>query len=239
MDRIVKDFFERQEGNDIQQEVLENGIRYLSKKSAQFNRLHEWFKPLSDEQIDGLQEEVNAAQMASFVFPAWYRDFFRTANGCNLFYGCISLYGDQTPTVWSESEKRYIKATLPRSNPDWMAPFDLRFTNSVKFEKASKQRWLTIGSYAYDGTQIVWDFKTEKIEAMYRIPVTLPLKAKRALKEADYERMICAQWDNFDAFFAQETERLGQVVSKYGVDEEKGFLHPEKTLPIGHREYQE
>ncbi len=238
MDHIVKDFFEREKENSVRLEVLQNGVRYLTDKSEKFNRLHECFRPLTDEQIDDLQNEVNAAQMTAFVFPAWYRDFLKTTNGCNLYFGCISLYGEQTPAVWSEKEKTYMRATLERSNQGWMAPFDLRFTDSIKYDKAAKERWLTVGCYGYDGTQIVWDYKTEKIVAMYRVPVTLSLKAKKLLKEADFEKMICRQWDSFDEFFTQETQRLNGVVSEYGVDREKGFIHREKTLPIGHKDYQ-
>lgn len=236
MNLIVKNFFEREMGQDVQRVVLRNGIRYLTNKCDRFNRLHESFNPISDAQIDELQKEVNAAQMAAFVFPEWYRDFLSTTNGCNLYFGCISLYGEQTPLVWSEKEQTYIRAMFDRNDPDRMAPYDLRFTDSVKYDNAAKERWLTIGSYQFDGTQIVWDHKTEKIVAMYRVPVALPLKAKRALKEADFEKMICGQWDSFDEFFTEETKRLDDVVSKYGVDREKGFVDRDKTLPIGHRD---
>lgn len=239
MNHFVKDFFEREKEDDIQLEVLQNGIRYLSNKSIKFNRLHECFKPITDEQIDVLQNEVNAAQMADFVFPGWYRDFFKTTNGCNLYFDCISLYGEQTPVVWSEKDKTYMKVMIERNNPNWLAPYDLRFTDSIKYDKASKERWLTIGGYKYDGTKIVWDFKTEKIVAMYRVPITLSLKAKKLLKEADFEKMICQQWNSFDEFFMQETKRLNEVVSKYGVDKEKGFMYSEKTLPLGHKDHQD
>lgn len=239
MNHIVKDFFEWEMGKDIQREVLQNGTRYLTDKCDKFNRLHEYFAPITDEQIDRLQNEVNAAQRTAFVFPGWYRDFLRTANGCNLYFGCISLYGEQTPLVWSEKEQTYIKAMLDRGNPDWMAPYDLRFTDSVKYDSAFKERWLTIGSYQYDGTQIVWDYKTEKVVAMYRVPVTLPLEAKKSLKEADFEKMICQQWDSFDEFFVRETKRLDGVIAEYGVDRERGFIDRDKTLPTNHKNYRD
>lgn len=239
MNQTVKNFFEREKEGDVRLEVLANGVRYLSNQCVKFNRLHESYKPLTDEQIDVLQNEVSSAQMSAFVFPKWYKDFLKTTNGCNLYFDCLSLYGEQTPVVWSEEEKTYVKALFERTNSNWMAPYDLRFTNSIKFDNDSKRRWLTIGVYGYDGTQVAWDYKIEKIVAMYRLPITLSVKARRLLKEHDYEKLICQQWTSFDEFFMRETKRLNDVLSKYGIDKEKGFIHGEKTLPIGHKDYQD
>lgn len=176
--------------------------------------------------------------MAEFVFPEWYRDFLKTTNGCNLYFGSISLYGEQTPVVWSEKEKTYVKALLEWTNPNWMAPFDLR-DGDIKFDDVSKKRWLTIGGYQYDGTLIAWDYKKSCIVAMYSLPDDISIKKLKKMKEEDYEKLIYAQWSSFDEFFTQETERLNKVVSKYGVDKEQGFLRWEKTLPVGHVDYEE
>lgn len=51
--------------------------------------------------------------------------------------------------------------------------------------------------------------------------------------------MICQQWDSFDEFFMQETKRLNEIISKYGIDKEKGFMFSVKTLPLGHKDYQD
>lgn len=238
MNQIVKEFFERVKVDGVRLEILPNGVRYLSDKCVKYNWLHECYNPLTDEQINTLQEDVNQSQRTDFVFPEWYRDFLKTTNGCNLYFGSISLYGEQTPVVWSEKHNAYIKALLERTNPNWMAPYDLRDID-IKFDVASKKRWLAIGTYYFDGTQIAWDYKTEKIVAMYRLPVSTTIKALKKMKEEDYEKLICAQWDSFDEFFMRETERLSKVISKYGVDKEKGFLSWKKTLPIGHKDYQD
>ena len=240
MNNLIKDFFEAEKNNNVTLQVLPNGVKYLHNEVTQWNIFHESFKPLTDEQIDMLQANVNQAQMAAFVFPEWYRDLLRTTNGFNLFFDKISFYGEQTPLVWSENDKTYTKTLIERNNPNWMAPFDLCFTNSIKFDESSKKRWLTIGGYSADGTQIVWDYKTQKIVAMYRLPVTTSIKALKKLKEADYEKLICSQWNSFDEFFVQETARLKKVIEKYGVDKEKGgFYLVEKTLPVGHKDYEE
>lgn len=238
MNLIVKNFFEREKKNGVSLETLPNGIRYLTDQCVRFNRIHEIYKPLTDEQIDTLQLDVNQAQLTDFVFPEWYRDFLKTTNGCNIYFGCISLYGEQTPLVWSEKYNAYIKALLERTNPNWMAPYNLRDID-IKFDEVSKKRWLAIGTYHFDGTQIVWDYKTQKLIAMYSLPVTISIKALKKMSEADYENLICAQWDSFDDFFVQETKRLNNVITRYGVDKEKGFLSWEKTLPIGHKDYQD
>lgn len=237
MNQTVKDFFEREKENDVRLEVLPNGVRYLSNKCVKFNRLHECYKPLTDEQIEVLQADVNEEQQTAFIFPKWYRDFLKTTNGCNLYYDCLSLYGEPTPVVWSDKENTYVKAVLERTNPNWMAPYNLR-DGDIKFDDASKKRWLTIGGYQFDGTQIAWDYKMDKIVAMYSLPEDISIKALKKMKEADYEKLICAQWNSFDEFFRQETERLRKVIDFYGVDQDKGFECGVKTLPIGHKDYE-
>ena len=239
MNQIIKDFFEKENRKCVQLEVLPNGVRYRLSRYKTFNVMHERFIPLTLSQIDILQQEVSEAQKTQFIFPDWYRDVLATTNGCNLFFDCSQLDGEQTPTFWSEQEQRYVKTLLDRNDPNWMAPYDLCFNGSIKYNNAARARWLTIGSYMYDGTKVAWDYKFNNICAMYSLPSSISIKSWKKLREEDYEERIFARWDSFDAFFIQETERLRHVILKYGVDMEKGFIYRDKTLPIGHKDYSE
>lgn len=230
MNELVKKFFEEEKEKDFIVENLPNGVRYRSKKDIQWNIMHESYKPLTDEQIAFLQDEVNAFKRTHYIFPEWFHDFLKTSNGCNLFYDSLSIYGEQTPLLNKAGEKEYAK--LDRTNPDWMAPYNLR-TDGLKMDPASAERWFVFGSYSYDGTELAWDYKRKKIVAMYELPDTMSIKEKRKVKEADYEKMICAEWDSFDEFFLNETKRLEEVILKYGEEVDV------QSLPVGHKDWEE
>ena len=239
MNEIVNNFFEQEKKFDIEIKVLPNGIQYLSNKVTKWNILHQRYTGLSDGQIQILQDDINQEQHADYVFPAWYNELLKTTNGFNIFFNAISFYGEQTPAIWDKKEKSYKKATLQRMNPDWMAPYNLRNPNSVKYDKAAQNRWLVLGTYHCDGTNIAWDYEKEKIVAMYIYPITTPIKVWKKLKIIDYEKLVFMQWDSFDEFFVRETERLRKVVEKCGVDSDYGFIDWKKSLPIGHKDFQE
>ena len=158
----------------------------------------------------------------------------------NIFYGAISFYGEQTPMVY-DPRYGHIEALVERDNPQWMAPYNLRYTRSVKYDKSAQNRWLTIGSYHADGTQIAWDFNKENIVIMYPLPVTMPMKEFKKLKEADYENLIINSWKNFEDFFIDESQRLQDVFKQCVGWEEIDQADLEfwkKTLPIGHKKFQ-
>ncbi|MDR2091188.1 MAG: SMI1/KNR4 family protein, partial [Clostridiales bacterium] len=116
--KFINDFLE----NEKQKEVVitkdfPNGTKFFYQGETKYKVLHAWYKPLDDEQIDKLQTDVNNAQGASFVFPEWYRDFFKTTNGLNIFFGSISFFGEQTPLV-EHPVYGLIEAGLERENPN-------------------------------------------------------------------------------------------------------------------------
>ena len=216
-----------------------NGTKFFIKGDPLKARImHSCFKPLNDEQIDKLQADVGKAKKATYFFPEWYKDFFKTTNGLSIFFNSISFYGEQTPLV-EHPIYGLTEALIERDNPEWMAPYNLRYVGNTIFD-ASVSRWLMIGSYNSDGTNIAWDFKTNKIVAMYALPVTLSIKALRKMKEAEHEQLIFAKWDGFDDFFLSETKRLGKVLENYS---EVMKIKPgditfwKKTLPVGHKDF--
>ncbi|MBO5327707.1 MAG: SMI1/KNR4 family protein [Clostridia bacterium] len=242
MNKIVNEFFENEKLEDVLLEVLPNGVKYIVNTDKDMKPkakiLHTKYKGLTDKQIDFLQKDVNDGLKSNYVFPEWYRDFLKTSNGCNLFFSSLCLFAEQTPWSYVEKYKCYRRDLIDSLNPEWMAPYNLRHPRSIKIDTNSRQRWLSLGEYK-DGTLIEWDYATNKIVAMYAMPVLTPIRELKKLKETHYENMICAEWDSFDDFFLNETKRLKQVVKSFGMDRIEYDKNWKKTLPRGHKDYQE
>lgn len=239
--KYIVDFFEKEKlRTQVTVKKYPNGTKYLIKNDPlKVRSLHSYFNPLNELQINKLQSDVNDAQKAKYVFPEWYKDFLKNSNGMNLFLNSISLYGEQTPII-DHYKYGKIESFLERDNPDWMAPFNLRFTNSIKYSFEAQNRWLVIGAYYYDGTQIVWDFKTNIIEAMYALPVTISTKTLKKMREVDYEKMIITEWKDFETFFTQETARLSLIFNRYSDLTQIKDIDIElskETLPNGHKDF--
>ncbi len=234
MEKLINDFFKTEANGDVSIEEYPNGVKYFSNKTRK-PPYHEYYKPLTEEQIEFLQSDINAQYKTSYVFPDWLKRFYKITNGCFVFFGAFSIHGEQTPLVTVNGVLE--KAGLRRADETWMAPYDLREVN--KFDEACKNRWLILGSYDYDGTEIAWDYKTQKIVAMYNVSESLSTKAWKKLKEVDYEKTICAEWDSFEEFFEQETKRIKAVMEACEIDAEEGFCDWEKTLPVGHEDHEE
>lgn len=234
MGKLIIDFFNKEKHGEVYLEECPNGTRYFSKRVNDFPVYHEQFKPLSDKQIDFLENELNQSG-ANYKFPEWLREFYKITNGCNVFFDSLSIYGEQTPIVLDE-KNNLSKSLLNRTDSSWMAPYDMRIND--KIDRDSRNRWLVIGSYSFDGTEISWDYKNQRIVAMYKLSELVSMKKWKNLKELDYEKAICAEWDSFDLFFLQETERLRKVASVCEIDD-KEFCGWEKTLPIGHKDHED
>lgn len=237
----IKQFIENEkERRQIIVDEYENGYKYRVKNDKFKSRVfHSVFKPLSDSQIDKLQNDVNSVQHANYIFPKWYRAFLKVTNGINMFMGTIVLYGEQTPMT-NHSKYGLIEACLERDNPNWMAPYNLRFTNSVKLNCDLQNRWLVIGCYGYDGTQIAWDYKKNKIVAMYCLPVTISIRKLRKMTESDYEKMIICEWDTFESFFTSETDRISNIfnsIEDLAIIDEFKDNYKQQALPLSHKEH--
>lgn len=240
--KYIIDFLDREKTkNGVELKNYPNGIKYLYTKYSNFNCLHCFFYPLTDEQINKLQHDVNQAQNAQYIFPDWYCEFLKTSNGLRIFFNAISFYGEQTPMI-NHPKYGWTEAPIERSNPEWLAPYNLRYPrDAIRVELAAQNRWLTIGAYFSDGTKIAWDFKKNKIVLMYPLSVDLSVRALRKMKEADYEALIFAEYESLEVFFYDETERLNvffdqyknlTCIDRFDVDFWKKTLHPK------HKEYQ-
>lgn len=237
----VNDFLELEKKKpNIVLKEFSNGIEYIYKKYIRFNYLHSFYYPLNDSQIKKLESDVNVAQSAHYIFPDWYIEFLKTTNGLNIFFNSIIFYGEQTPMI-NHPKYGYVEAPIERDNPEWMAPFNLRYPrNSIRYDAAAQERWLIIGSYHADGTIIAWDYTLNKIVLMYSLPVTLSIKKLKHLSELDYQDLIFKSYDSFEEFFHGETFRLNVVFDKY-LDknelDQTDVLFWRKTLPIGHKNH--
>ncbi len=240
MNFIIDFIRKEEERKQIKVDVYTNGIKYVIENDPLVARtFHSFFKPLNNEQILKLEDDVNHVQKAKYVFPEWYIEFLKTTNGLNIFINSISLFGEQTPIVENKKIGK-TESLLERENIGWLAPYNLRYSNSVKFPEEAQNRWLVIGNYKYDGTHIAWDFKTKKIIAMYALPATTSIKKLKKMKECDYESMIICEWDNFESFFVTESERLSKIFESYtDLTEIKNYdaILGKKTLPISHKEH--
>lgn len=238
----VKFFLEEEKNKkSVILKTYPNGIEYVFEEYKGFNYLHSFYYPLNDAQIDKLQQDVNIVQEANYQFPQWYRDFLKTTNGLNIFFDSLRFSGEQTPIV-NHPKYGLTEAFIERDNPNWIAPYNLRYSRSTKYDHNAQNRWLTIGSYFADGTCIAWDFKVEKIVLMYVFPITMPIKVWKKLKEDDYEKQIFQTYDNFNEFFLSETKRLNQIFSelnkKHEIDR-TDIMFWRRTLPVRHKDYQE
>lgn len=234
--KTINDFIEKEKRQSYAEILdLPNGVKIVNKRKAKQNIIHVFYKPLSDNQIDYLQNEVNKAQQTNFDFPEWLRSFLKKTNGFNIFYGALSFYGEQTPLIETPNGK--MRALIERDNPNWIAPYNMRYSKVTKLDISSKNRWLNLGSYHCDGTQVAYDFKTKKIVAMYALPVTISIKELKQKNEADFEKMIIEEWDDFENFFSRETERLSKVFEEYSSNSETNFAFWKKTLPKCHKDF--
>lgn len=235
------DFFEKEKlRNQIIIKKCSNGTKYLIENDQLKARIfHSYYNALNIEQIEKLQKDVNSLQKSNYIFPEWYKTLLKETNGFNIFLGSICLYGEQTPMI-DHPVYGKIEALLERDNPEWMAPFNLRYTNSIKYDVSSQNRWLVIGCYSYDGTQIVWDFKSKTIKAMYPLPVTMSIKMLKKMKEEDYEKMVIKEWKDFEEFFKQETVRLTSIFDNYSDLTQIQNIDTElakSALPEGHKDF--
>lgn len=162
MNFIINFIRKEEERKQIEVVAYSNGVKYVIENDPLVARtFHTFFKPLNNEQILKLEDDVNNVQKAKYVFPKWYIEFLKTTNGLNIFLNSISLFGEQTPIVENKKIGK-TESLLERENIEWLAPYNLRYSNSVKFSEEAQNRWLVIGNYKYDGTHIAWDFKTKK-----------------------------------------------------------------------------
>jgi len=194
-----------------------DGYSLINNELENFNTMFEFFTPLNDEQIKKLEQDVNCAQGAQFVFPNWYKDFLKITNGMNLYFGCLCFYGDQTPVI--KTDTGYIRKLIERENPNWMAPYSLLTNGSIKHDVDCKNRWFTFAGFR-DDTLVAYDYKTNEIVRMRKDPVDLSIKRWKKMSEVDYENKIIHKWKNFEDFFKESINMLKNITEEWLNDTE-------------------
>jgi len=119
--------------------------------------------------------------------PEGLRRFFTFQNGADLFFNSLSLFGILEPG-----------RLLSRTNDRIQAPFDLEDMNR-QHRLPPEGEWILIGSYGFDGTQLLFHRLTEKIQAVER-----------------KHRHRVSEWADFDTYLQDEIGRLSSLFSEAG-----------------------
>ena len=200
---VLEKFFN---GLQLPKEVVPNGSTIWENPLADSpmnHIIHRKYYSLGDIQIHQLETELNKINfMINIKFPEWYKRFLHYVNGIDLFFGVIALYGFQI---------------INRADPKHETPYSLYTENLGRHKKVPKE-WLFIGSYGYDGTEIVTDTSASgsKIFCIY----------------SEQDKVICT-WDSFEQFLSSELKRIGDLYKQKPWGRiGKGA----NTLPIGHKD---
>lgn len=178
------------------------GARSLARESstARFYNLAPWiapqaylhivFKPADMAALDEVCELIE--------LPQSWLDILAVQNGAFLFSNAISIYG-----------VRSSRALLNRTDVFETEPFSLVDENRSR-PVDTTGRFVTIGSYSYDGTRSVLDRQDGSVLA-------IPRRS---------ERTIC-HWPDHNAWINEELERLSLLFDHEG----KMRISREHTIP--------
>lgn len=144
--------------------------------------LHEIYAPLKDEDIEELETEMGKK------LPVDYIEFLRCANGINIFSDSLSLWGK--------------RSSYSRKGDDAIQPYDIVALSEELVDEIPED-WLTIGSYSWDGSVIIYDTNKDK------------RRVCRCTSD-DYE--ILQEWPNLWNWLKNEVVRLSKLFDENGVE---------------------
>jgi hypothetical protein len=109
--------------------VLENGTRLIGHVPHVGPEawLHKIFAPISDRQIDELENDV------AIKLPEVFRDFLTLTNGLSMFSGNLSIYG--------------LRSSWERTGDAAGQPFSIVTPNTVERLVNAKKSFLFLGGY--------------------------------------------------------------------------------------------
>jgi len=105
--------------------------------------LHAVFAPLSDNQIEELQDKLG------ILLPDDFRYFLKRANGISIFSTSLSIYGHR------DNYERNLGSV-------WQ-PFDIITPNKYERPKDATKDFFFIGGYDWDGSMLYIDLRTSKV----------------------------------------------------------------------------
>lgn len=139
------------------------------------NIVHKKFYPISNYEIGLL------AQQLRVCFPQWYRDFLSYCNGCSLFHGALNFFG--------------MKNEYYNVKDDISQPCSL-FRENCGRHKNIPSKWLFIGNYGFDGSEICIDAGSN-LERVFCV---------RSMTDE-----VIRSWENLQEFIMGETNRLANL----------------------------
>jgi hypothetical protein len=157
---------------------------------ARFGYLHTIFAPLD--------RQLNARLLDSLDAPECLRRFLAIQNGAALFFNRLSFYGIV--------ERGRL---LNRRTERIQSPFNIADLN-LQLGFPTKARWLLIGSYRFDGTNIVLSRTDGIVRATAR-------KTDTTVRE----------WSSLGCCLQEEVERLSNLFDNSG----NLLVDPQYTVP--------
>ncbi len=178
--------------SDAEVVVLSNGTRLIDKlkprKDGLFSKAytHELYAALDDAQIDALEQAIGKP------IPGALRDFYRIANGLDLFFGSISIHG--------------LRRDYSR-NPDIRLPISLEYGNSMDIPAdverfPERAQGVRFGFFAWgDCAELILDAATEEVLMVPRYRMD----------------PVLYTWPSFTLFLESEIERMSAIAKTMAV----------------------
>lgn len=173
--------------------VAENGAIFIGKapflgREAWLNKI---YPSLTHEEILELETSLNQS------FPVEFKRFLNEfSNGLNILSSTLSIYG--------------LRKKLGRSVEASRQPYSILTPNKIERPPNSKDNFLFIGGYNWDGSLIYIDIETSKIHCC---------SSESAISK------FC--WQSFDEMLISEIKRLYTLVNEIGKELNEGT----KTIP--------
>ncbi len=139
-----------------------------------------YIPPLVEKEIYKLEEDMKTK------IPEAYKNFLKWSNGMNLFSGSLSLDG--------------LRGLNYREGDQAIQPFNLVTLNTLERPKDSKDEYLFIGSYNWDGSKLYIDNSSSKV---YRC-------------DRYFSQEVKNEWSSFEEMFNSEVIRLSKLFDHEG-----------------------
>jgi hypothetical protein len=167
------------------EERLDNGTILICKvphigPEAWF---HIIYPKIKKHQIEEIEKEISQS------LPEDFKAFLLTTNGINTFSDNISIYGKRTSYV--------------RLGDEAIQPYDLADHHNES-KRYFPEHYLIIGSYGWDGTNIVYDLQNSQIYRCER-----------------YSSRKLNVWENLEIFLKEEIIRLTKLFDENGIEYDK------------------
>lgn len=177
-------------------ETAENGAILIGKAPhlGTMAWLHKIYPILSEDDVIKLEKELNTK------IPAAYKYFLMNySNGLNIFASTFYLDG--------------VRKQIGRSVEASRQPYSIITTNLYERPNHSKDNYLFIGGYNFDGSHVYIDKETNKVHYCDR-----------------YDATSLLEWNSFEEMVVSEVKRITQLFDDKGVEIEEDI----KTTPLVH-----